>query len=195
MDARARAAGHALHPVLIVFPLGLLSTSVIFDVLYFLTDDERYAVASYLAVAAGVVGGLVAGAAGFLDWTKIPKGTRARQLGLMHGVGNEIMLAMFAGSWLVRRFADEPHAPSVLAFVLSLLAVGLAAVTGWMGSELVERLGIAVHPGAHPDAPSSLRAQVIDLRTDRRLAATDRAPARAGTLRSDDESYHSGGSR
>jgi uncharacterized membrane protein len=75
MDARAKAAGHAMHPVLMVFPLGLLSTSVIFDVLYFVTDDERYASASFFMIAAGVISGLIAGAAGFLDWTKIPKGT------------------------------------------------------------------------------------------------------------------------
>jgi len=29
-------------------------------------------------------------------------------------------------------------------------------VGGWFGGELVERLGIGVHEGANPDAPSSL---------------------------------------
>jgi hypothetical protein len=32
----------------------------------------------------------------------------------------------------------------------------LALVTGWLGGELVERLGVGVDEGAHLQAPSSL---------------------------------------
>ena len=182
VKARAEVAGHAMHPVLMVFPLGLLSTSVIFDVIYFVTDDGRYAYASFLAIAGGILGGLVAGAAGFLDWTKIPKGTRAKRLGAMHGIGNEIVLVVFAISWVIRYTRDGDHEPNAIAFLLSLAAVGLAGVTGWMGSELVERLGVAVHPGAHVDAPNSMRAKVIDLRESDLVGATDVAPPPAGSL-------------
>ena len=111
MQARARAAGHAMHPVLMVFPLGLLSTSVVFDVIYFVTDDGRYASAAFLMIAAGILGGLVAGAAGFLDWLKIPRGTRAKRIGAIHGIGNEVMLGIFAVSWLIRLSRDGDHAP------------------------------------------------------------------------------------
>jgi uncharacterized membrane protein len=31
MESRAKLAGHAIHPMLIVFPLGLLTTAVVFD--------------------------------------------------------------------------------------------------------------------------------------------------------------------
>ena len=182
MQARARAAGHAMHPVLMVFPLGLLSTSVVFDVIYFVTDDARYASAAFLMIAAGIIGGLVAGAAGFLDWLKIPRGTRAKRIGAIHGIGNEVMLAMFAVSWLIRLSRDGDHAPNAIAFLVSLAAIGLAGVTGWLGSELVERLGVAVHPGAHVDAPSSLRTKVIDLRQSDLLGATDVPPRPAGAV-------------
>ena len=186
MDSRAKVAGHAMHPVLMVFPLGLLSTSVIFDVLYFVTDDERYATASFFMIAAGVISGLIAGAAGFLDWTKIPKGTRAKRLGMVHGLGNEVVLVLFAVSWLVRRAEDGAHEPNAIAFILSVAGIGLAGVTGWMGSELVERLGVAVHPGAHVDAPSSLRAKTIDLREHPLAPTTDTPPPKAGVPRWDD---------
>ena len=33
MESKAKMFGHAMHPILIVFPLGLLSTAAIFDVL------------------------------------------------------------------------------------------------------------------------------------------------------------------
>jgi uncharacterized membrane protein len=32
MESRAKVAGHPVHPMLIVFPLGLLATAVVFDV-------------------------------------------------------------------------------------------------------------------------------------------------------------------
>ena len=46
--------------------------------------------------------------------------------------------------------------PSTTALVLSFIAVALALVTGWLGGELVDRLGVGVDRGAHLDAPSSL---------------------------------------
>lgn len=42
------------------------------------------------------------------------------------------------------------------AFVLGFIAVALALVTGWLGGELVDRLGVGVDNGAHLNAPSSL---------------------------------------
>jgi hypothetical protein len=35
----------------------------------------------------------------------------------------------------------------------------LGAVTGWLGGELVDRLGIGVDEGANPNAPSSMSNQ------------------------------------
>ena len=34
MESRAKFLGHAVHPILIVFPLGLLATAVVFDIIY-----------------------------------------------------------------------------------------------------------------------------------------------------------------
>jgi hypothetical protein len=60
-------------------------------------------------------------------------------------------------SWLLRR--DLPTAPGGLEIGLSALAVLLALVTGWLGGELVDRLGIGVDEGANVDAPSSLSSR------------------------------------
>jgi uncharacterized membrane protein len=61
---------------------------------------------------------------------------------------------LFAASWLLR--SDAPAAPEALALALSFAAGGLALFTGWLGGELVDRLGVGVDDGAHVDAPSSL---------------------------------------
>jgi uncharacterized membrane protein len=115
------------------------------------------AVVAYWMIAAGIIGGLVAAPFGWIDWFAIPRRTRARSVGLWHGVGNVVVLLLFAASWLLRR--DVPERPEAIAFVLSFAGAGLALLTGWLGGELVDRLGIGVDDGAHPNAPSSLSRQ------------------------------------
>lgn len=156
METRFKFLGHPVHPMLIVFPLGLLSTAVIFDVLYLITGEEQLAIFSYWAIAAGVIGGLAAAVFGLIDWLAIPRGTRARQIGLMHGGGNVVIVVLFASSWLLR-IDDPAFLPDLLPFILGVLGAALALFTAWLGGELVYRLGVAVDRNAHLDAPSSLR--------------------------------------
>ncbi|MGZ8467318.1 MAG: DUF2231 domain-containing protein, partial [Candidatus Binatia bacterium] len=47
------------------------------------------------------------------------------------------------------------------ALLLSFMGAGLALVTGWLGGELVDRLGIGVDEGANPNAPNSLSQRRI----------------------------------
>jgi uncharacterized membrane protein len=155
MESRVKIAGHPVHPMLVVFPLGLLSVAVVFDVIYLITDVPRWTEAAYYMVGAGVIGGLAAAVPGWLDWWAIPRGTRAKRVGLVHGVGNVIVVGLFLMSWLLRR--PSPAAPPTEAIVAGLLGVMLVTLTAWLGGELVDRLGIGVDSGANPDAPSSLR--------------------------------------
>jgi hypothetical protein len=46
--------------------------------------------------------------------------------------------------------------PSTLALALSFIGVVAALLGGWLGGELVERLGVGVTPGANLNAPNSL---------------------------------------
>lgn len=154
MESRIKVFGHALHPILIVFPLGLLATAVIFDVVYLVADDSAMAIVAYWMIVAGVIGGFAAALFGWIDWFAIPPGTRAKRIGLLHGIGNVVLLLLFVGSWWLRR--DTLEAPDTLAHVLSFAGAGLALLTAWLGGELVERLGVGVHTGAHVNAPSSL---------------------------------------
>jgi uncharacterized membrane protein len=154
MRSHVEVFGHSLHQMLIVFPLGLLATSVVFDLLALGMHEGSLSVAAYWMLTAGIVGALLAAPFGFIDWLHIPEGTRAKRVGAMHGGGNVLVLLLFAGSWFLR--TRGMPAPAI-ALVLSLLGAGIAVVTGWLGGELVDRLGIGVHDGANVNAPSSLR--------------------------------------
>lgn len=156
MQGKARLLGHSVHQMLVVFPLGLLATAVVFDLIHIGTGRPLMAVVCFWMMAAGLVGGLLAAPFGWIDWTSIPKGTRAKSVGLTHGLGNVLVLLLFVVSWLLRRPA--PEAPAMLAHALSFLGAGLALFTAWLGGELVARLGVGVYDDAGPDAPSSLHA-------------------------------------
>ena len=154
MESRAKLLGHSIHQMLIVFPLGLLATAVIFDLIYLAGGGATMTIVAYWMIAAGIVGGLIAAPFGWIDWFAIPRGTRAKSVGLWHGGGNVLVLLLFITSWFLRR--DLPERPEALAFVLSFGGAGLTLVTGCLGGELLDRLSVGVDDGAHLDAPSSL---------------------------------------
>lgn len=138
MKARARLLGHPLHRVLIVFPLGLLATSFFFDLAWLARGREQLAIVAWWLIFAGVVGGIAAALFGLVDWLAIPRGTRARRVGALHGGGMGIVALLYAASWLLRR--DAPADPEGTAILLSGLGVLLTVVTGWLGGELAERM-------------------------------------------------------
>jgi uncharacterized membrane protein len=155
MESRAKLLGHPIHPMLIVLPLGLLIAAVVFDGVYLWRGSATFAELAYWNIGAGVVGGLLAAVFGLIDWLAIPSGTRAKRIGLLHGASNVLVVVTFALIWLMRGDRIDNATTSAL-FVMELGALVLASVAGWLGGELVDRLGVGVDDGAHLDAPSSL---------------------------------------
>jgi uncharacterized membrane protein len=163
MESRAKALGHPIHQMLIPFPFGLLATAVIFDIIYLFTGTPQTAdtlsTVAFWMIAAGIVGGLAAAPFGLIDYLAIPSGTRAKSVGLLHGVGNVFVLVLFAVSlWMRYGSAAGPgfYRPTGAALAASFVGFLLAGATGWLGGELVDRLGVGVDDGAHLDAPNSL---------------------------------------
>ena len=154
MESRAKIFGHAVHPILIVYPLGLLSAAVVFDIIYLVTGNPTWTTVSFWMIAAGIIGGLLAAVFGLIDYLGIPSGTRASRIGLLHGLTNLGVVILFIASWLMRRYS--PDVPSTAAFALSFIGVAAASLGGWLGGELVERLGVGVDPDANLSAPNSL---------------------------------------
>jgi uncharacterized membrane protein len=159
MESRIKLLGHPMHQMLIVIPLGLLATAVFFDLVAVGLRDGYWSEISYWMIAPGVVSGLVAAPFGLIDWLAIPAGTRAKRIGAVHGLGNVIVVMLFGLSWVMR--SDAPRAPETMALALSFTGGALALFTGWLGGELVDRLGVGVDEGAHLDAPSSLRTRRV----------------------------------
>jgi uncharacterized membrane protein len=152
MESKATFLGHPIHQMLIVFPLGLLATSLMFDIIQLATHDPEWSHVAFYLIGAGVIGGVAAALFGLIDFLGIPKSTRAKGIAKWHGLGNVIVVGLFGLSFFLR--IPDPEAPSVAAFVLSVCGIIIALAAGWLGGELVTRFGIGVADGANPDAPS-----------------------------------------
>jgi uncharacterized membrane protein len=146
--------GHPVHPVLVAFPLGLLLTALLFDLWASWRADPFWSDLAFYLIVAGVAGGLLAAPFGLVDWLAIPRGTRAKAIGLWHGAGNVVALALFSISALLR--LEGPPVAGGMPLLFASLGAAVILVTGWLGGELVVRLAIGVDPNAHVDAPSSL---------------------------------------
>jgi uncharacterized membrane protein len=138
MESRLRIAGHPVHPVLVMFPLGLFATAVLFDVGNLLGGPALLGEVAYWTIGAAIVGGVLAALAGVLDVMFIRNGTEAKRAGVMHGLANFGVLLMFMVILLVRMGSADRAAGGGL-LVVELIALAGAAAGAWYGGELVNR--------------------------------------------------------
>ena len=82
-------------------------------------------------IGAGIISGLLAAPFGWIDWFKIPAGTRAKSIGLVHALGNIVVVVLFAASSLIR--GNNGWDPTAWALVCSFAGVVLAVVNRMAG--------------------------------------------------------------
>jgi uncharacterized membrane protein len=136
--------GHPIHGLLVTIPIGAWVASFIFDLASMLSDDTAtFARGAAWLIAIGLVGAALAAIAGLLDLTKIASGTRARVIVLAHMGINLAVIALFFVGFLIRinQGYDEV---GIGAFILSLVALALLSVSGYLGGELAYRMGVRV---------------------------------------------------
>ncbi|MEU6075892.1 DUF2231 domain-containing protein [Micromonospora sp. NPDC047074] len=156
MESRLKVLGHPVHPMLVMFPVGLLVTAVLFDLVDTVGGPDFLGEVAYWNITVGLVGGLLAAVAGTFDLLAIPQGTRAKRVALTHAAANLAVLLLFAAIWVVRLNADSRAAGGAL-IAIEVVALAILGVSAWLGGELVDRLGVGVDREADLDAPSSLR--------------------------------------
>ena len=104
MESKAKLLGHPIHPMLIVFPLGLLATAVAFDIVALSTGDASWFGISFWMIAAGIIGGLLAAIFGLVDWWAIPSAREQRESAC--GTAPEMLLS-FSSSLLAGSGANR----------------------------------------------------------------------------------------
>jgi uncharacterized membrane protein len=137
--------GHPFHPVLVTVPIGAWLASVVFDIVALTGPDQEsaFVIGAYWLIGIGIVGALLAALFGLMDLLTIPRGTKAFRTGLTHLTLNLVALILFVVNFVIRVGRDSDTA-SVGCFILSLVAVGLLGISGWLGGKLAYHYGVRV---------------------------------------------------
>lgn len=145
VPSKASIAGHPIHPMLIPFPLALLSLVPVTDIVYATTELAFWASASYYLLWAGLVSGAVAGAVGLVDFFGVPR-VRSVRAGWAHMLLNVAILGLTIVNLLMRTGGNVYDiVPS--GIILSIVATGLLLASGWFGAELIYRHKVGLSDG------------------------------------------------
>lgn len=140
-----RVLGHPLHPVIVHFPIALLLSASAADLAWLagLTADVHIGA---VLMAAGLAMGLVAMAAGLLDFTAledsvVPHAVRHMTVMGIAWLGYAIAL------YLRRDILSGGEELGSISVAISLVSALLLALGGWLGGRLVYTFGAGVEKG------------------------------------------------
>ncbi len=148
MRSRVSIAGHPVHPMLVPLPIGLLAGSVVADLGYIVTGrEEMWANIAFWTLIGGLITALIAAAAGIAEYFLMARRTDAAEMARWHGMLNAGATVLFAIS-LVLRLNEVSLSGGRFgaAFALSVVALGILAISGWLGGELSYRKHLGVAP-------------------------------------------------
>ena len=137
MESRLRIAGQAVHPVLVMFPLGLFTMAVLFDLGNVLGGPAILGSLAFWNIAAGLVGGVLVMLASAVDLAQM-RGTRAKRLAVLQNLMTMGVLFMFAVIVMLRMQSPDRVAGAGLLFV-ELIALVAAFFGAWYGGEIINR--------------------------------------------------------
>ena len=147
MRSTAQIKTHPIHPMLVAFPIGFFTGTLLFDVLAILSDDYSLAfrvTAFYMGIA-GIIGAVLAATAGFIDYLyTVPPESSAKKRATTHGLLNTATLVLFLIAWILKH--NEDAYSYWLITGLELVGFVIMCYSGWLGGTLVYRNQIGVDP-------------------------------------------------
>src|SRR6266536_82380 len=148
MESRLRIAGQAVQPVLVMFPLGLFTMAILFDIGNLLGGPDILGALAYWNIVAGLIGGVLAGLALAIDLVFVRNRTRAKRMGVLLVLINMGVLILFAVILMLRmRTPDRVAGGGLLA--VELLSLAATVFGAWYGGELVNRRSAPSFARAH----------------------------------------------
>lgn len=138
--------GHPLHALAATIPIGMLIAAFAFDVASKAVEGRPFGRAATWLVAIGVVSGVGAAFFGLLDYLRLVKGTRAKQIATTHLLTMDTALLLFIVSFILRRNDDLQYLNGTPTFAMVLAGVGIAVMVAgaFFGSTLTYTFGVRV---------------------------------------------------
>ncbi len=140
MRTPASIAKHPIHPMLVPIPIGLWIFSLVCDLIYmFGAGGDSFRTVAFYCMVGGLIGALFAAIPGLIDMLSLPTGPK--KTALIHMSINLTIVALYVVNILLRMGNAENMRTPVL---LSVIAVSMLAVSGWLGGKMVFEHGVAV---------------------------------------------------
>jgi uncharacterized membrane protein len=143
--------------MLVPIPIGLWLFSLVCDLVYALGwGGDTWRTVAFYNMVAGVVGALIAAIPGLIDLLSLPAGPK--KIALIHmSINLTIVAAYCINIWM--RIANPEGTGATLG--LSIIAVALLGVSGWLGGKLVYEHGVAVDTGEEPARIGAARERQV----------------------------------
>jgi uncharacterized membrane protein len=143
MRMPASIAKHPIHPMLVVFPIALWIFSLVCDLigLCVATPAVWFTLALYTMVG-GLIGALSAAVPGLIDLLYYKGGAPpVKTIAITHMTINLTVVVLYAVNiWLRTNGQESMKVP----IILSIIGVGMIAVSGWLGGQMVHVYGVGV---------------------------------------------------
>lgn len=154
---------HPIHPMLVHFPIALLFTSVLFDLVSFYTGREDFKKGGFWLLILGWIAGLAATLSGTWSEEIVEKAGVPKAAIELHESFALTTLGLFAGLMLVRFWIRNRWSPRdrLLYTGVALIGLALLATTGFWGGDLVYRYGAGVQ-AKPPNAPAVISAPKLE---------------------------------
>lgn len=138
--------GHPLHAILSDIPIGALIATAVVDAIWLGHPSPMWLRAAELTLLVTLAGAVLAALAGLWDWFGIPRGHAAKTRAAYHGWTNVAAVALLLASLAVHWRMGNALGP-----ILTFCGLAVASVAGWLGGDLVFRLGWRVTPAEHAE--------------------------------------------
>ena len=138
-----RLFGHPVHAMLTDIPIGLMGTSLIWDIAGVWRQEPVWWAISFWSIALGLCSAVAAAASGLWDYIAIGQDSPAIKTATNHMLIMLTAVSLYGASLLVRAGPAPPlDSARTATFVLEGLGLALLTVGGWMGGHLVFHHGI-----------------------------------------------------
>lgn len=154
-----------LHPLFVHFPIALLGTSLVFDIVGLVRNEPVWWTIAFWNIALGLVVGLVTATTGLLDSLRIRQDSPAAKLVTPHLLSMVAALSCYGIALIVRGGTGIPSSKGTLTtLVLEAVGLVLLIVGGYLGGEMVYRHGVGqmrdVQLPANPPRPPAPKTRV-----------------------------------
>lgn len=157
MSTRASIHHHPIHPMLIVFPIGLWIFAFVCYVVYMANAGVSWRAASLYAMAGGIIGAVLAAVPGLIDLLTLRR-SRVWTIGVTHMISNVSALILFLIAFAIGINRDGPSTATLVLSIFGLIAIGIG---GWLGGALVYEHGVGVASRQREEAEEPQEVQRI----------------------------------